>query len=215
MARARRWAGAVGSVVLLLPFAPLAGPITGGTTFNAHYMLTKNAMLEEGTYKVYKLHRQTPYDPRNAEDGYVFPDRPEGHFAIWGQGAYEEGYAVPDPAPETTPHRDTATGAGYRKTYDIPVIAVMSHLAVEVQVTAGVGQLDAAPKDPEGEVLDSDRATPTSPARLSASGPFSLGNHTLEVTGLAVQATYSATVTVDPPAPFLLHVIYVNVEVVR
>lgn len=205
--------GAWGSTTeVTLDGEPIADPVTGGTTFNAHYMLTKQAMLEEGSHAIYKSDRQTPYDPRTAEDGHVFPDRPEGHFAVWGAGAYEGGYAVPDPPAETVFHNDTATGADYQEEYAIPVDAVMSEVAVEVRVTGGAGQLDIVLRNPDGEVVDSGQAGPTGSATLSATGPLVLGNHTLVVSGVGAEASYAAEVTVDPPLPFLLHVVYVDVD---
>lgn len=190
---------------------PLMDPVTGSTTLNLHYMLTQDAMLEEGSHKVYKADKKTPFDPKTPADGYVFPGRMEAHFALWGAGAYKDGIAVVAPPANTSAFKGTVTGPNYDQTYTVPVAAVASRLHVEPKGTPGVGQLMATLKDPKGKAVWTSSQDGGRPADLV--GPFLLGNYTLEVTGTGVQDAYEYDVTLTPPAPLLVHAVYTKITV--
>lgn len=207
--------GGWGSASLLLDGTPVVDPYSGGTTLNAHFMVTKEAMMEEGTRKVYKADRQTPFDPQTPGDGYVFPGRPEGHASFWGHGAYKDGIAIPTPPPIMDDHTDTATGATYTKSYPIPIQAVLATIQVDASIRGGgVGQLTLTLMDPSGTTVASGTLTAQQGASLSSpEGPLELGDWTLEVSGVGAQATYDAHVTTTLPTSFLLHVVYTSVTI--
>ncbi|MHB8604571.1 MAG: hypothetical protein ACYDCK_04885 [Thermoplasmatota archaeon] len=191
---------------------PLTDPITGATSFNAHFMVTKESMLESGTFKIYKSDRTSVFDPKTPGDGYVFAGRNEMHFALWGANVYTAGIAHRAGPPVTLTASDAVTGPTYERAFPIPIAAIMDNVAIDVAVSGGAGNLAVALKDPSGALVSSATLTPVAPAAsLAAHGPLKLGNYTLDVSGEGVQASYAAKVVVTPPDPFLLHVVFTGV----
>ena len=187
-------------------------PVTGSADFNAHFMITKQSMLQDGN-KVLKADRQTPFDPATPGDGYVDSSRMEGHFALWGQGSYKDGIALPPPPATTTQFQDTAMGATYSREFSLPIEAVESQLAVTGSMAPGVGRLTVSLQDPEGRTVATQDVTPLGPSQLTLpSGRLQLGNYTIQVVGAGVQASYTVSATVTPPAPFLLHAVFREVD---
>lgn len=193
---------------------PLVDPVTGAAVLNAHYMVTKEAMLEPGTMKIYKSDRKAIFDPRTPGDGYVFPGRTEGHFALWGAGAYTDGYAFHAPSTTELDFSDVVTGPGYDQAFPVSIPGVMTRLMVAARLTGGAGQLTVTLKDPGGKTISSaDLTTVQRTAQLDIpDGPMVRGNDTLEVRGTGVQASYDVSVSVAPPTPFLLHVVFQTVQ---
>lgn len=201
-----------GTATLTRNGTAVTDPVTGATAFNAHFMLTKEAMLQPGG-KVVKADRTSPFDPHTPGDGYVDPSRMEAHLALWGPGAYQSGIAAPQPKANTTTFQDTATGAAYTKDYRVRIDAVATRLAVRAQVGQGVGRITVTLKDPSGTVVDSKVATTLQAAQLAIpDGPMQVGNYTLNASGAGADAAYVLTTTVTPPAPFLLHAVFRTVH---
>lgn len=188
----------------------LLDPVTGEPVLNVHYMLASDAMTDPETLGVYQKDGQTPYDPQNADNGYVMRGREEGHFAIWGEGAYKDGYAVGEPATNTTTYQDTIPLPGTQATHVIPVDAVMTTIQASVAVTTA-GVLDVEIRGPGGQVLADGQATAGSPATLTTDVPLERGDHLLVISGTG-GGTYDAQVSVTPPAPLLVHAVFLTVE---
>ncbi|MHB8634527.1 MAG: hypothetical protein ACYDBQ_11290 [Thermoplasmatota archaeon] len=197
----------------------LADPLSGATAFNAHFMVTNEAMMRAGN-KVTKADRTTPFDPHAPGDGYVDPSRMEAHFAMWGTGAYQGGIAVAAPQANATIFHDVVTGPTYAKSYVVPIKAVASVLAIDASfdppgpTSVPAGQVTVDLKDPSGKVVASGTLSPTAATHLAPPfGSLAPGNWTVDVAGAAAQAAYTVTATVTPPAPFLLHVVFTELRV--
>jgi hypothetical protein len=189
---------------------PVTDPMTGSTSFNAHFMVSKQAMLHDG--KVTKADGVTPFDPLTPGDGHVVDGRNEGHFALWGQGAYKDGIAqAPLPA-ETSTVADTATSATYAREYPVAITAPGARLTVEAAAGIGIGQLTVTLRDPEGIAVSQETLLPTMAVSLQATAPLTPGEYVVEVTGAGAQLPYTLDITVTPPEPFLLHAVFQAVE---
>lgn len=188
----------------------LLDPVTGKEELNVHYMLASDAMMDPETLGIYQKDGQTPYDPQDADNGYVTRGRDEGHFAIWGEGAYKEGYAVGKPETNTTTYRDAIPSPGTETIHVITIDAVMTTIQASVAVTTA-GALDVELRGPGGEVLADGQATTGSPVTLTTDEPLERGDHLLVVSGTGV-GTYDAQVVVTPPTPLLIHVVFLTVE---
>jgi hypothetical protein len=201
---------------------PVMDPVTGATSFNAHFMVTKQAMLQSGG-KVFEADQKTPFDPHTPGDGYVDPGRMEGHFALWGAGAYRDGLALPPPAAQVTYLNDTATGAidpapAYSKSALVAVPSAKSaihlHLELGAVTGGGPGQVSITLLDPAGQAVQGFTVNPlTRSMDQDVTKPLVPGNYSIRVDAQGVQTPYVASVTVQPPTPFLLHAVFQSVTV--
>jgi hypothetical protein len=190
---------------------PLTDPVTGATSFNAHFMLSKQAMLHDG--KVTKADGTTPFDPLHPADGFVVDGRDEGHFALWGQGAYKDGIAQKPAPANTTTVADTVTSATYSQDYPVTITSPGAGLTVRASAGPGVGQLTLLLRDPAGQTVSQAALSPAGLATtLEASAPLTPGEYVVEVAGRGAQFPYSLDITVTPPEPFLLHAVFQDVD---
>lgn len=201
---------------------PLSDPVTGATSFNAHFMVTKQAMLQSGG-KVLKADRTTPFDPHDPGDGYVDPSRTEAHFALWGSGVYKDGIALPPPPPRATFLNGTATGAvppapTYREDAVVAVAsthaAIHLHLDLGAATDGGPGLVSLTLLDPAGQPVDGFTVNSAMRSRdldVTKALPAA-GNYTMRVDAQGIQTPYQAAVTVQEPTPFLLHAVFRDVR---
>ncbi len=193
-------------------------PVTGASSFNAHFMATKEAMLQNG--KVLKADKTTPFDPNTPGDGSVDSSRKEAHFALWGSGAYANGIAV-IPKPATTYLNDTATGAvtpvpTYSKTAPV-VVSGGASARLHLDISGGPsppGQVSITLLDPKGAAAAGFTVNPLMPRRdLDVPATLTAGNYTMRIDAQGAMVAYHASVTVTPATPFLLHVVFQDVQV--
>ena len=208
--------GGWGTATAVKDGRPLLDPATGSPALNAHFMVTKEAVLQDG--KVLKADRRTPFDPHDPGDGSVDASRMEAHLALWGQGAYRDGIAAVA-APSTTWLNDTATGLAspgptYSKSVPVPVATAGARLQVHLERRTP-GQVTVTLLDPHGERVGGVTNTGAGDQSNDQVG-IALGepgNYTLRVDVEGSQVEYRASATVTPPQPFLLHVIFQDVHV--
>lgn len=210
--------GGWGSAKVLRDGQPVADPATGSTVLNAHFMVTKEAILQGG--KVLKADRTTPFDPHAPGDGSVDASRMEAHAAFWSTGAYANGIAVA-PRPSTAYLNDTATGAvapgpTYSRSQPIAVAAgSTAHLHLDLDGSDPPGQVTLRLRSPNGDsfATTAGLGVATRSADFDVPGTLRAGNHTMEVEAQGARMAYHAAVTVTPPTPFLLHVVFQDVRV--
>jgi hypothetical protein len=201
--------GGWGTAELLQDGQPIVDPISGTTNWSAHYMITKEGIMDPKTHAVYKADKTTPFDPSSPGDGYVIPGRTELHIGFWTAGAFKNGIFQKAAPANATPLTDTVTGATYDKQWPIP-----AELGAKITIDAsmsGAGKLTFTLKDPKGQPVAQLNATPLSAGSLGVA-KAEAGNYTLDVQGAGVQAAYHAAVTVDDPAPEWIHIVFEDVR---
>ncbi|MHB8585691.1 MAG: carboxypeptidase-like regulatory domain-containing protein [Thermoplasmatota archaeon] len=204
--------GGWGSAQLLVDGQALLDPVSGATNWSAHYMVTKEGIMDPTSHAVYKSDKTTPFDPAAPGDSYVFPGRTELHVGFWTDGAFKNGLFQTGQSLNATNLTDSVTGAMYAKSWPLSIPSTKSKLAIVATVT-GAGQLTFTLKDPSGAPVASAQATQVQPATLSTpSSGLKVGTYTLEVTGAGLQAAYRAGVTVETPQPQWIHVVFENVK---
>lgn len=76
----------------------------------------------------------------------------------------------------------------------------------------GAGRLTFTLKDPDGKTVTSTDVTPVQVGGLTIpEGPLVVGDDSLDVSGAGVQAAYNADVTLTPPQPVWIHVVFESV----
>lgn len=204
--------GGWGTATATMDGEPFVDPVSGSATWNAHYMVTKEAIMDPTTHAVYaNAGKSEVFTPASPGEGYVLPGHTELHFGLWTAGAFKDGYFQAAPEASKTKLADTATGPQYDKTWDLMVPA-NAKLALVPAITGGAGKLNFTLKDPSGKVLAGADITPVQAGSITLpDAPLPAGDYKLEVSGAGVEAAYEVGVTIAPPAPEWIHVVFENV----
>jgi hypothetical protein len=201
---------------------PLTDPATGSTTFALHYMVTDTAPRDPQTRKVTKADGATPYDPASPADAKLLPGTMQILLNV-------QSAAPPAPADTLTLFDDTVTSPQYSREHVLPVGAALGSMSMTITIQP---ELPSAPVPPP--------ATPPAPARLAfrlldpagaevaaydydatmadapsgvlaVTGPLTVGDYKLQVTGSGVQTAYGVASFLQYQKPLFLHVVYGHV----